>query len=157
MKWNSGCVVGVLAAFLLSAACKKNGHDGHDHGPGGTHEGPKAASAPAAGHHSGAVVELGSAPIGEFAVRATRDVGELKPGGEAPIDVYVDGDRKKVAAVRFWIGIESGEGSLKVLAPVEGDHWHTHAEIPNPLPPNSKLWVEIESSSGTISRAPFPL
>lgn len=100
-----------------------------------------------AGHH-GPVIELGTATIGGAGVRASRDQGEIKPGGDAPIDVWLTGETGKVVAVRFWIGTEDAVGSVKARAdiedPAQPNHLHTHAEVPNPLPPTSKLWVEIE-------------
>ena len=116
--------------------------------------------APSAGHH-GAVIELGNATIGPFSVRASRDQGEIKPGGDAPIDVWVNGGTEKVSAVRFWIGTQDAQGSVKARAdiedPNEPNHWHTHAEVPNPLPPGSKLWVEIETEGGKKTTGSFEL
>jgi hypothetical protein len=84
----------------------------------------------------------------------------VKAGGEAPIDVWVTGG-PKVAAVRFWIGTEDAKGSLKAKAVIENadqpNHWHTHAEIPDPLPAGSKLWVEIEAEGGAKSVISFDL
>ena len=58
----------------------------------------------------------------------------------------------KATAVRFWIGTEDAKGSVKAKAdienPAEPNRWHTHAEIPNPLPAGCKLWVEIETDTG---------
>lgn len=99
--------------------------------------------------HGGPIIELGTTTIGPFTVRASRDQGELTPGGDAPIDVWLTGgDISKVTAVRFWIGTEQGDNSVKAKAdieiPSEPNHWHTHAEVPSPLPDDSRLWVEIE-------------
>ena len=74
----------------------------------------------------------------------------MKAGGDAPIDVWLTGgDISKVTAVRFWIGTESGAESVKARAeieiPSEPNHWHTHAEVPSPIPAESRLWVEIEA------------
>lgn len=127
---------------------KNNAGDDHDHGPGAdhTHEEPASTSA----GHGGAIIELGTTSIGAFAVRASRDEGQIVAGGDAPIDVWLTGgDIKTVTAVRFWIGTEDGDNFVKAKAdiedPAEPNRWHTHAEVPNPLPAGSKLWVEIES------------
>ncbi len=105
--------------------------------------------------HGGAIIELGTTQIGDLSVRASRDSGELMPGGDAPIDVWLttaDGKPATVAAVRFWIGVENAKGSVKARADIEDPkqphHWHTHAEMPNPVPVGAKLWVEIESTAG---------
>jgi hypothetical protein len=102
-----------------------------------------------AGHH-GAVIELGSTQIGAFSVKASRDEGHIAAGGDAPIDVWLtpSAEAAKVVAVRFWIGTEKAAESVKAKAeienPAEPNRWHTHAEVPNPIPAGSKLWVEIE-------------
>jgi hypothetical protein len=122
---------------------------------------PEAAPAAPAGGHHGAVIELGNATIGAFGVRASRDQGEIKPGGDAPIDVWLSGSSDKVVAVRFWIGTQDSKGSVKAKAdiedPKEPNHWHTHTEVPNPMPEGSKLWVEIETETGQKAAASFEL
>jgi hypothetical protein len=119
----------------------KSTDDGHGHG------------------HGGAAVELGSTTIGPYSVMASRDAGDLRPGGDAPIDVWVTGDTPKVAAVRFWIGTEDAAGSVKAKADIETGptHWHTHAELPEPMPAGAQLWVEIEDEKGVKSTGSFPL
>jgi hypothetical protein len=126
------------------ASSAKKGADAHVHDEGTVH-----SDAPPAAGHGGPVIELGTTAIGPFTVRASRDEGEIKPGGDAPIDVWLTGgDIAKVTAVRFWIGTESGVGSVKAKAdievPSEPNHWHTHTEVPSPMPAGSRLWVEIE-------------
>ena len=44
-----------------------------------------------------------------------------------------------------------------IKAEIETDNWHTHAEVPNPLPADSKLWVEIEAEGGAKTLAGFAL
>jgi len=113
---------------------------GHDHGDDHAHDDDHD-------HHHGPTTELGTATIGGFAVKASRD-GDITPGGDAPIDVWVTGGTARVAAVRFWIGTQNARGSIKARAELEKDNWHTHAEIPSPLPEGSRLWVEIETDAG---------
>jgi hypothetical protein len=86
------------------------------------------------------------------------------PAGYAPIDVTITpaaGSTGSIAAVRFWIGTEDAKGSVKAKAEVENaadpDRWHVHAEIPNPMPEGSMLWVEIEDDKGAISTGSFDL
>lgn len=113
---------------------KDNGHS-HDHG--------KSES------HHGEGIELGSIKIGAYDVKVSRDKGEIKPGGEAAIDVWINGGRGEgVTAVRFWIGTQDAGGSVKAKAEIEGSHWHTHVEVPNPIPADAKAWIEIESEKG---------
>ena len=51
---------------------------------------------------------------------------KVSGGGEGAFDVVITGGTPK--AVRFWIGNEGGEGSVKAKAAEETpDNWHTHA------------------------------
>lgn len=109
----------------------------------------------------GPALELGSSAAGDWTVRASRDESAIFAGGEAPVDVWVTGGTGNVKAVRFWIGVEDAAGSVKALAAIENasdpTHWHTHVEVPQPLPEGSKLWVEVESEAGVQSIASFDL
>ena len=116
---------------------------------------PAATPAPSGKEGHGATTALGEKTAGVYVIKASRD-GDVTPGKDVPIDVWVTG-AGKVAAVRFWIGTEDAKGSLKAKAELEKDNWHTHAEVPNPLPVGSKLWVEIESDTGAKTRAGFEL
>lgn len=119
----------------------------HDHGDDHAHDDD---------HHHGPTTELGTATIGGFAVRASRD-GDINPGGDAAIDVWITGGTAKVAAVRFWVGTQNARGSIKAKAELEKDNWHTHAEIPSPLPEGSQLWIEIETDAGDRHAGAFDL
>ncbi|HEX8323541.1 MAG TPA: hypothetical protein VF595_06460 [Tepidisphaeraceae bacterium] len=129
-------------------------HDGHDHAP--------PTTAPVAGH-GGPIVALGSATAGAFQLSATRDQGPIEAGKDTPIDVTVTpaAGAAKPTAVRFWIGTEDAKGSAKAKAevenPAEPNRWHTHVDIPTPLPADAKLWVEVEAEGGAKSTASFDL
>ncbi|MCW5769949.1 MAG: hypothetical protein KIT19_14835 [Phycisphaeraceae bacterium] len=136
-------------------------HDhGHDHGTAGTggdHDAPIAG-------HGGPVIALGEQTIGSFSARATRDEGQIVAGKDAPIDVTITAAADataKAVAVRFWIGTEDAKGSVKAKAeienPAEPNRWHVHAEVPNPIPAGSKLWVEIEDDKNGTSVGSFDL
>jgi hypothetical protein len=66
-----------------------------------------------------------------------------------------------VIGVRFWIGSQDAKGSIKAKADIEDpkqtNHWHTHAEIPEPMPAGAKLWVEIETEGGEKTAGNFDL
>lgn len=148
-------VTGIVCMTLMSCGAEKPA--GHPATP----EMPKAAGT-AAGHGSGQVIELGTNTIGPYSARASRDQGDILAGKDAPIDVWVDGaNAPKVAAVRFWIGSEDAKKSIKARAEIEfpdqPNHWHTHAEIPDPLPEGARLWVEIEDEKGVVTRGSFEL
>lgn len=151
------------ASFTLAAltAC---GEKPQDSAPAPTATAPQANSAAPTAGHGGPVIPLGTATIGPFNVVATRDQGQIIVGMDAPIDLTVtpaDGSTAKPAAVRFWIGAQDARVSVKARAeienPAEPNRWHTHAEIPNPLPEDTKLWVEIEDGAGVLSVGSFDL
>lgn len=86
---------------------------------------------------------------------ATTD-GPIKPGGEGAFDVAITGSKPKV--VRFWVGTEDAKGSVKAKADEETPgNWHTHTEVPDPLPLGSKFWVEVEPAAGEPFTASFDL
>lgn len=155
----SGCEEKKPAATAASTSKKADDH-GHDHAADGSHAAP-GASAPG---HGGAVIALGEQTIGTFTAKATRDEGEIVAGKDAPIDATVTpaaGSPLKVTSVRFWIGTQDAKGSVKAKAAVEDpkdpNRWHVHAEIPNPMPADSKLWVEIEDEKGVKAVGSFDL
>ncbi|HZW05805.1 MAG TPA: hypothetical protein VFF65_01680 [Phycisphaerales bacterium] len=125
------------------AAAGGDKHDGHDH----------------AGH----VVALGSATIGPWTAKATRDEGKIAAGGEAAIDVTLTpgAGAGKAAAVRFWIGAADAKGSVKAKADIEDPKdpttWHTHVDVPSPIPAGSLLWVEVEDDKGATHTGSFDL
>lgn len=121
--------------------------DDHDHGDGHDH---------ADDHGHGATTPLGELVVEGVTIRASRD-GDITPGGDVPVDVWVTGETVRVAAVRFWVGTQDAKGSVKAKAELEKDNWHTHVEVPNPLPEASMLWVEVETDAGAKSLASFDL
>ena len=97
--------------------------------------------------HKGERKDLGKQTISGYTVQATQ-VGEAKPGGEAVFILAVSGGQGNPKAVRGWVGVESGERSIKTKAEDEGKEYHLHHPVSKPLPNNSKLWVEVETASG---------
>jgi hypothetical protein len=132
-------------------------HEGHDHAHG-DHDHAHSHEDGHGGmdHSHGPTTELGEQVAGALTVKASRD-GDVTPGGELPVDIWVTGGSARVNSVRFWVGIESGRGSVKAKAALETDNWHNHAEVPSPLPEGSKLWVAIELGDGTKSTVSFDL
>ncbi len=167
--FNTFSIAGIVAIASITGCGSENesaptktaaqhaDDDGHDHGD---HDEPKKSTA----GHGGAVIRLGSSTFGSFDVMATRDEGLIVAGKDAPIDVTVmpgAGSTAKAVAVRFWIGTEDAMGSMKAKSEIENsaepNRWHTHAEIPNPIPAGSKLWVEIETDKGEKFTGSFEL
>lgn len=77
-------------------------------------------------------------------------LGEVEAGTEGAVEVEFDSSRERISTIRAWVGIESGVGSMKGKMEIEGDNkMHGHVEIPDPIPADSKLWMEIELDGKT--------
>ncbi len=168
--------IAALALFATLPACEKTPEpapgagnsapaaNAHDHSHDGRNHAHDHDHADHDGHGHGEPLPLGEATAGPYRVRASRDGGALAPGGEAAIDAWVEPAAEgapKIAAVRLWIGAEDAAGSIKARAesenPADPAHWHTHAELPDPMPEGSKLWIEIEDDAGATTLASFDL
>ena len=104
-------------------------------------------------------VAIGQVTQNGLTLKATQDE-KIKAGGEGAFDVAISGyaEGQKPKSVRFWVGVESAEGSVKDLAKEESTGvWHTHVEIPNPIPAGAKFWTEVEPASGEKFKASFEL
>lgn len=145
----------LLIATLVGVAAITSGCKDDDKSQGASSGGTQTtpATAPAAGQHNR--IPLGEKTIDGLKLVATMDE-PVKPGGEGAFDLVITGGKPK--AVRFWIGTENAEGSVKAKAEEETtDNWHTHAEAPNPLPAGSKFWAEVEPPTGQTFKVSFDL
>jgi hypothetical protein len=146
----------VTIAFALSAAVAMTGcKDDHGHDP---KPGPATQAAAPGGNadHPNQIV-IGEMTTNGLKFKALQDE-PVKPGGEGAFDLQITGYPAggKPKAVRFWVGSESGDGSAKAKAEEEKpDNWHTHAEVPNPIPAGSKFWAEVEPATGEKFRVSF--
>lgn len=155
---TSALLAALLTAGFGIAGCGENGTDAdhdhdhahgdhdhdHDHAEDGSHEGDDDMA------HSG------MRPIGQVTLTGgTLDVavaGDLTPGTELHVDItYADGEPP--SAVRVWVGVESAEGSMKAKADAGDEGYHAHVEVPDPLPADSRLWLEAEDESGEREQA----
>lgn len=66
------------------------------------------------------------------------------------VNLYIAGG--EIGAVRIWVGQEDPAGSMVVKSEIENDYWHGHLEMPNPIPADARLWVEIENPAGEASK-----
>jgi hypothetical protein len=150
-------VLGFMAAAALAfGACEKQENAGPPAGTGGAGGQPATEEhADDHEHDAAAKHDLGSATIGAHTVQVAH-YGEITPGEESDVDITVTGAAAP-AAVRAWIGVEGGAGSIKARAESEGDHFHAHVEAPTPMPADAKLWVEIEGADGTTTAGSFAL
>ena len=170
-------LVGVIFFMAALAGCDKGNDSGtspahsseddhdHDHAHEGDADDHDHAHAGDADDHDhdhdhgehdhGDSHELGSITI----AGATMDVsmsGELTPNEEVHIDIVHTGGPLP-AAVRLWIGVASGDGSLKSKADGHDNHFHGHAEVPTQMPDGAALWIEVESASGAPESGSLPL
>ena len=152
-NWMFAACVG---AALFSGGC---GDESTTSTGGSASNAPTGSSTPTAAPAT-AEAEHARLPIGEttqagLKLVATTD-GPVKPGGEGAFDVVITGGKPK--AVRFWVGTEDGKGSVKAKAEEEtADNWHTHVEVPDPMPAGSKFWAEVEPPTGQPFKVSFDL
>jgi catechol 2,3-dioxygenase-like lactoylglutathione lyase family enzyme len=62
-----------------------------------------------------------------------------------------------VAAVREWVGPEDASGVVVVRTEIENDYHHGHVEMPDPIPADARLWIEIETPDGERLKGSVPL
>ena len=155
----------VLAA-LVGAAVVSSGCKGEDEtkpkagGASAKAEGAKGDKAKDGGDDDHGRLPIGEKTIGDLKLVATMDK-PIKPGDkDAAFDLTITGGKPK--RVTFWVGTEEGEESAKAKAEIEDpegapDNWHTHAELPQPLPAGSKFWTEVEPPTGETFTVSFDL
>jgi hypothetical protein len=146
-KTTASLTFALSAALAMAGGCKKEDAPT----PAANPAAPAAKPGAAGGKDSHAnQVAIGELEKNGLKFKAVQDE-PVKAGGEAAFDLLVTGYPAggKPKAVRFWVGVESGDGSLKAKASEESpDSWHTHAEVPNPMPAGSKFWAEVEPATG---------
>jgi hypothetical protein len=136
-------------AVFGSAGCK----DDHGH----SHDKPPATQGGGGDSAHPNQFSIGETAANGMKFKALQDE-PLTPGGEGAFDLQVSGYPAggKPKAVRFWVGVESGDGSVKARADEEKpDTWHTHVDVPKPIPAGSKLWVEVEPATGEKFKLSF--
>lgn len=142
----------LLGVAVVSAGCKEETKSNGGSTTGTSSSSGAGAQTAPAGHQR---IPIGQTAVGDLKLVATMDA-PVNPGGEGAFDLVITGGKPK--AVRFWVGTENAEGSVKAKAEEETtDNWHTHAEVPNPLPPGSKFWAEIEPPTGAPFKVSFDL
>jgi hypothetical protein len=138
-----------LSAYVLPTPALFAADDGHTHKEGDKHE-HKEGEKEGEKHgdeHGGPQVDLGTMQIGGLDVQVTR-LGELKAGEEAIFVIKPTGGTGKPKAIRAWVGVETGQGSIRTKAEEEKPgEWHAHHPVSKPMPAKSKLWVEVEVGS----------
>lgn len=101
--------------------------DGHKHGDGEKHK-------------------LGRQKIGDYTVSVIM-IGEAEPGKEAEFDIKLIDAKSDPKVLRVWIGTE--ESKEKATAKKGKTTYDADVKVPSPMPKGAKVWVEIETDSGT--------
>jgi hypothetical protein len=115
-------------------------HVGPDYGEGGD------AAAEDQLEHEPAARALGSVAIGDT-ILGVSSAGRFESGSDVDVEVVVTGGPEP-AAVRLWIGQQSGIGALKIKAHAHDDQFHGLVKVPAELANDAALWIEVESSDG---------
>ena len=114
---------------------------------------------PAASTETAAEEMDGPAPMRDFAP-LTIGPYEVQPKFEEEIEdghynIQVEGG--DFAAVRLWVGTEDNSDVMVVKTEVEYDYQHGHLEVPDPIPADYALWIEIEDTEGNTHLGSTPL
>jgi hypothetical protein len=93
-------------------------------------------------------------PLGDLTIGAHTfaviQSGTIEAGKEGNLDLVFPVGKPVPGTVRAWIGVESGQGSMKAKLGKEGDRAvHGHVMVPKPIPDGSKIWIEIEENGAT--------
>jgi catechol 2,3-dioxygenase-like lactoylglutathione lyase family enzyme len=97
------------------------------------------------------MTNLASLTIGDYEVQPMYEE-ELKDGH---FNIRITGG--EVAAVREWVGPEDASGVVVVKTEIENDYHHGHIDMPDPIPADARLWIEIEAPDGTLHKGSVPL
>ena len=123
-------------------------HAGH------AHAAPSAGET--GGHAHGDAKDLGTTAIAGLKMTVSQ-MGDVKAGGHAVFEVTPAAGQADAKAVRVWVGLESGAGSVKAKAAKAGDAYDAHVEVPKAVTPETRLWVEVEPATGKKEKVGFAL
>lgn len=120
----SVCAV-ALAGVPVQSLASPGGDHSHDHEP--------------------AVQKLGTVNVEGYRFEVVQE-GAVTAGKEATFSMKLtkDDGLADPTAVRVWVGVESAKGSVKSKTHTHGTKMEAHADVPDPLPEGSKLWIEVE-------------
>lgn len=152
-----------LSALLVSCGDKdKHGHSHDDstpkHKDHEEHKGHEGHD----DHHDhdhGEEVTLGSHEIDGIKVEAAQGHGAVEAGKEGHLILKLPYNDNGETVVRVWIGTadktlsSAGKG---IYAPSHDDY-DIHTMAPDPLPADTKWWVEISKPDGTKATGSIPL
>lgn len=134
-------------ALLLSASLFAFAACGKGDAPGAPAVQPVAVAT--GDHDHGDAKPIGPMTVGAYQFTVVQ-LGDVKAGAEAVFELEFAKDAKIPSLARAWLGVESGQGSMKVRFGKEGDHGlHAHVPAPDVLGPDAKLWIEVEADGAT--------
>lgn len=137
----------LLAVAFATTGC--GGPGGGDAPAPNTADGTPAA--PPAPDYDIPMTNLEPLKIGDYDVQPMYEE-ELSDGH---FNIKITGG--EVAAVREWVGPEDASGVVVVRTEIENDYHHGHVEMPNPIPDDARLWIEIETPEGETLKGSVPL
>jgi hypothetical protein len=105
-------------------------------------------AAPGDHKHSEEKHKLGRQKIGAYTVSVIM-IGEPEAAHPVDFDVKLFDNDKDPKAIRVWIGTEDGKGSEKVKLEKKTTTFGGRVKMPDTKPENCKVWVEVETESGT--------
>ena len=111
-------------------------------------ETPAAAAEP---NHEIPMRNFAPTTIGPYAVQPMYEE-EIEDGH---YNIKVEGG--DFAAVRVWAGLEDPGDVMVVKCDLENEYQHGHLDIPNPIPADYALWIEIEDTEGNTHLGSTPL
>ncbi|MBL8754394.1 MAG: hypothetical protein JNK15_13915 [Planctomycetes bacterium] len=104
------------------------------------------AQPPVDDHGHGPQQSLGNLTVGAHTFEVVQ-AGAVQAGEEAVLYLKFPAGKPLPTTVRAWIGVASGEGSMKGKLTKDGEsQLHGHCDAPAKLPEGSKVWVEIEEN-----------
>lgn len=148
------CLVLSLLATLPLAACGAKPAT-----PEAPESAPVAASPAEAAAEPMETTADAPPPMRNFAA-LTIGPYEVQPKFEEEIkDGHFNIDIKggEVKAVRLWVGPEDASGVMVAKTEPEYNYHHGHVEMPDPIPADAQLWIEIEAPDGTLHKGATPL
>lgn len=74
-------------------------------------------------------------------------------GKKLDVDLVLTPKTPAPKAIRLWVGKADAKGSVKVKAEPEAPGIYcVGVEVPNPIIPESKLWIAIEDANGATAK-----
>lgn len=163
---TASCLALLAALGLALSGCGESGsgddhadgpdtHDhaegSHSHADGSVHSDHADDSHKSMDDHAPDETALSPVTIGGMIVKLAQGHGPIKPGQEGHLVVKLPYKDNGATIVRAWIGTEDRTFSFvgRGVYAASHDDYDIHAMAPDPLPANTRWWIEIEKPDGT--------